>query len=40
MTCSLNVVFNNTVNSLDYIVSVTDEWMGMEHWRSDTHRES
>jgi len=33
------VLFNSTVNLLDYTASVTGKWRSMEHWRNDCDRE-
>jgi len=33
-----HVLLNEAVNCSDYILSVTDEWMSMEHWWNDKDR--
>lgn len=33
-----SVLFNDALNCQDYIVSVVDKWIGMEHWWNNTDR--
>jgi hypothetical protein len=34
----LIILFNNSVKYWNYIASVTDEWMSVEHWRNASSR--